>query len=107
MDNKFTPREIQQIRKELAEGGVTAKNPDVLELLAHWKDHKPQMTKRLEDQGILTEYAMVTRDRFSQAVQELVAGSGWMTSEAELYLEGMLLLEPETEDSPDQEMDEE
>lgn len=111
MDDKFSPREIQQIRKELAEGGVTAKNPDVLELLAHWKAHSPAMVKRLEEQKILTEYAMVTRDRFNRAVSELTSNSGMMTSEAELYLEGMLLLdkeEPEPMDSlemDDQETD--
>ena len=107
MDDKFTLMELEQIKKELAEAVVTSKNPEVLQLLEHSRKYSPQMVKRLEQQGILTEYAIVTRDRFNQEVLRLSQMAQIAVSEAELELQGILLLDPETEDSTDLEMEQE
>ena len=62
--------------------------------------------KRLEQQGILEGYAIVTLDRFNNDVASLMSTSKMSMSEAQLYCQGSLLMEPE-EDSQDLEMEQE
>lgn len=91
----LSKEEIQQIKTESEESTLTKENQDVQRLLRHWTEYSPKMTKRLKSQGILTQYAIVTQDRFNQAVMQLTNNSGMAMSEAELTCEGMLLLDPE------------
>jgi hypothetical protein len=95
MDNGFTPMEMDQIKKELNEAGLTRNDPEVQQLLEHWRTHSPAMVKRLEQQGILEDYAIVTLERFNSDVASLMSTSKMSMSEAQLYCQGLLLTEPE------------
>jgi hypothetical protein len=51
MDNGFTPREMEQIKKELDEASLTKKDPEVQQLLEHWKKYSPAMVSGWSNRG--------------------------------------------------------
>ena len=106
MEDRFTPKQLEQIKKELNEAVVTKEHPDVLTLLKHWKAHSPKMVERLKQQGILEDYAVVTLDRFNRDVANLMSTSQMSMSEAQLECQGALLMEKEN-DLQDMEMEQE
>lgn len=98
MDSDWTAAEIKRLKDRSAQATLTKINPEVQSLMKHWETHSPKMFARLQERGILEDFAIVTRSEFNQRAREMATSNSMAISEAELMLEGMLLLDPEEAD---------
>ena len=95
---KLTRLEVQKIKKQAQSIDATAKTPLAQQMLRYWNEHRPQMTARLREQGILEDFAIVLEERYDQDLVRLIQEELMATSEAALIAGEHLLMTPEKDE---------
>jgi hypothetical protein len=94
----LTQQQAQQIKQEARRIGATATNDLAQQVLAFWREHRPQMTAELERLGILEEFVIVQQEKRDDLMIKLIQREGMIPSEAALVAGEHLMMEPEQED---------
>lgn len=104
----LTPQQAQQIRLQAQSIDATAKTPIAQQMLTFWREHRPNMTARLTELGILEDFAIVQEERYDQDLVRLIQEESMSQSEAAMIAGDHLLMtaeadEPEVQETVEQE----
>ena len=88
------PAEVKQRVRALKAEGLGGRSQLTREIVAYWKENRPQMYQRLKGQGILWEYALVCEARHHKTIMKRI-GQGVNRSDASREAAAELLMVPE------------